>query len=336
MGNQIKDIMLGALNRMSSPFNLTVVRAAELANGHRELKAARQLLQLHAQAAGRECGRSLAGVVFSKDRALQLHALLSSYYEQVSDPAPLTVLYAASTAAHRAAYGQVFEAFKSRQVEAVFEDGSLPFKGQLLLVLDKIKDPRIFFLVDDMVFTRPVKLPDLADYDPRNSVTSLRLGANLKMAYTTQQPQPLPAFREVSTDMLEFDWRQGLLDWAYPLSLDGHIFWAPEIRLLARNLSYRSPNTLETVLQQYAPYFDWRPGLCYKKSRTLNIPANKVQQDNRNLHGQVHQDYLLEQWQRGKQMDHRSLYGFENSSCHQDVEIKLIDRPQETPVKKGK
>ncbi len=323
--------MLKVLNRLSSPFSLALVRAAELANGARELKTARQMLQLHAQAAGEECGRSLAGVVFSKDRALQLHALLSSYYEQVSDPAPLTVLYAASTAGHQAAYGQVFEAFGARPLEAVFEDGTLPFREQLVGILDKTKTARIFFLVDDMLFIRPVELSRLMDFDPRNSIASLRLGTNLKMAYTTQSPQPPPVLREVSVDLLEFDWRQGRLDWAYPLSLDGHIFWAPEIRLLAQNLDHRSPNTFEAALQQYLPYFQWRSGLCYRKSRTLNLPVNRVQQDNQNLHGNIHQDYLLEQWQKGRQMDYRSWYGFENISCHQEVEIKLVERAPATP-----
>jgi hypothetical protein len=331
----MKETMLKFLNGLFHPFRLAVVRAAELADDAREFKVARLLLRLHARAAGKECGRGLEGVVFSKDRALQLHALLSSYYEQVSDPAPLTVLYAASNPEHRAAYGQVFESFKSKKLEAVFEDGRFPFKQQLIHILDGTMSPRVFFLVDDMLFIRPVSFSDLMGFDPRNSVLSLRLGSNLRTAYTTQEPQPLPELKKISGDIVGFDWSRGSLDWAYPLSLDGHIFWAPEMKLLARELDYRSPNLLEIELKRYIPYFNWRPGLCYNKSRTLNLPANRVQQDSRNLHGSVHQDQLLAEWQKGKQMDYRSLYGFENTSCHQDLEIRLTDRPQGGRVIKG-
>jgi len=328
MEKQKKDMLLRLLNRLSSPLRLAVVKSSRLKREAAELETAGALLELHARSAGRECGRSLQGMVFSKDRALQLHGLLGSYFEQVEDPAPLTVLYAASSPAHREAYRQVFEIFKSRPVKAVFEDGSQTFKEKLTGLLDQAPAERVFFLVDDMLFIRPVKTSELLDFDPRNSILSLRLGANLTTSYTTQKSQPLPDLRRLTgSGLLEFDWQRGRLDWAYPLSLDGHLFWAPELRALAKLLDYRSPNTLEDALQLCLPLFRWRPGRCYPQSRTLNIPANRVQQDNQNLHGDVHQDGLLREWQAGKQMDYRALYDFDNVSCHQEVEIRLITRP---------
>lgn|GEM_PF-6805731 len=50
-----------------------------------------------------------AGIVFSKDRALQLHALLSSYSEKVTSPAPLYILYHTSTPRHQKAYAELME-----------------------------------------------------------------------------------------------------------------------------------------------------------------------------------------------------------------------------------
>ena len=41
------------------------------------------------------------GIVFSKDRPLQLHALLCSYSEKVVSPVPLHILYHTSTSAHQ-------------------------------------------------------------------------------------------------------------------------------------------------------------------------------------------------------------------------------------------
>ena len=51
--------------------------------------------------------QGVAGIVVSKDRALQLYSLLSTYRELVTNPAPLTVIYTASTIEHRNAYQEV-------------------------------------------------------------------------------------------------------------------------------------------------------------------------------------------------------------------------------------
>ena len=51
------------------------------------------------------------GIVFSKDRALQLHALLCSYSEKVATPVPLRILYCVSTPEHQKAYDEIMEIF---------------------------------------------------------------------------------------------------------------------------------------------------------------------------------------------------------------------------------
>jgi len=70
------------------------------------------------EGAGLEQG--IVGVVFSKDRALQLYTLLSTYFEHVENPAPLFVIYTASTDAHAKAYAEVKEALKGCSTEVLF------------------------------------------------------------------------------------------------------------------------------------------------------------------------------------------------------------------------
>jgi hypothetical protein len=53
-------------------------------------------------------------IVFSKDRALQLHALLSSYLEKVVSSVPLHILYHTSTPSHQRAYEEVIAIFLNK------------------------------------------------------------------------------------------------------------------------------------------------------------------------------------------------------------------------------
>lgn len=274
-------------------------------------------------------------VIFSMDRALQLHALLSSYFEKVNHPVPVHVLYKASSSAHQKTYDEVFSLFDGRQISAVYQESKDSFKNQFIAILESIRAEKIFFLVDDIVFIEDIDIFDFVKFDARTTVTSLRMGANLKRAYTTQKDQKLPQFiPDVISDMdkLCWLWKSGELDWAYPLSVDGHLFLTREIIVLAKNTRFNSPNTFEGNLQQHVKYFKHRYGICYKKSKIINIPINKVQKDYDNIHGTIHQDYLLDQWNHGMQIDYRALYGFINESAQQEIEITFIKRNDKNGV----
>ena len=51
-----------------------------------------------------------------------------------------------------------------------------------------------------------------------------------------------------------------------------------------------------------------------------------VQQEHANLHGNINQDYLLEQWQKGYQLNYKKLYGFVNESVHQVLPLEMTIR----------
>jgi hypothetical protein len=252
-------------------------------------------------------------IVFSKDRALQLHALISSYLEKVASPVPIHILYQTSTPSHQKAYEEVIEIFSNNKISFIKQDSDNSFRNNLISLLKSVHSEKIFFLVDDVLFIQDFDIKDFVKFDTDKFVPTLRMGLNLKKCYTIQKDQPLPELIPnivKDKDKITWQWDQGVYDWSYPLSLDGHFFSTQEIATMIQLTDFSAPNTLED----------------YRKSKIVNIPCNKVQIENKNLCGNMHQDYLLEQWQNGFQVDCQRLYGFSNVSAHQEISFEFKKR----------
>ena len=268
------------------------------------------------------------GIVFSKDRALQLHALLCSYSEKVVSPVPLHILYYTSTPVHQKAYDEIMKIFSGKFSFARQSSNSL-FKDDLVKLLAQVHAQKVFFLVDDILFIENFDMCDFTKFDTDKTVPSLRMGLNLEKSYTVQKVQPLPELifcAGSDEDKIFWKWNQGVGDWCYPLSVDGHFFPTQEITTMTKLINFSAPNSYEDQLQKFRRFFLFRMGVGYKKSKIVNIPCNKVQRENKNIHGRIHQDFLLEQWLKGYQMDYRSLYGFSNTSAHQEIPFEFIKR----------
>lgn len=270
----------------------------------------------------------VVGVVFSKDRAIQLYALIESYITLVENKCKLYVIYCASNAQHAKAYEEVFSnspdyIIPIRQIRR--ED----FKDLVIECLLIENSEYCFFLVDDNLFIETVDILSFASLSTPYSVPSLRLGANLSRSYTLQRYQALPLFKRFMShaiyeqNFISFKWSEGNLDWSYPLSVDGHVFHRREIIASLKCIEFDSPNRLEEGLQLLRIAFNWRLGICYEKSRLINIPYNRVQSDVDNIYGSIHQDSLLKMWQDGYQIDIKSYQGFVNQSAHQELPLNL-------------
>jgi hypothetical protein len=190
----------------------------------------------------------------------------------------------------------------------------------------RLKDGKIFFLVDDIVFTEMVDYRFLVSLNLSETVFSLRMGEHLDYSYVVASKQPLPATLEVQENCLTWKWRDGSLDWGYPLSVDGHIFTIAEVLLWAKHLNYSSPSSFEDSLQRLRSVYLCKRGMSFRKSRLVNIPANIVQSEVSNFHGEVHQDDLLRQWNEGLAIDHTQFRGWNNNSVHQEAEFQFIRR----------
>jgi len=268
-------------------------------------------------------------VAFSKDRALQLHALITSYLEKVTSPVPIHILYQTSTPSHRKAYEEVIDIFSNKNISFTKQDSDNSFRSNLISLLQSVLSEKIFFLVDDVLFIEDFDIEDFVKLDTDKFVPTLRMGLNLNKCYTLQKDQSLPEFipaKIKDNDKITWQWDQGVYDWSYPLSLDGHFFSSQEIITMIQLIDFSAPNSLEDQLQKFRRFFLFRKGIAYNKSRIVNIPCNKVQNENKNIHGNWHQDFLLEQWQKGYQMDYRQLYGVNNISAHQEISFNFRNR----------
>lgn len=269
-------------------------------------------------------------IVFSRDRALQLHALLSSYVEQAINPAPVHVLYRATNEQHQRAYECLMGMFAESNITFVPQESGSSFRTQLIELISGITTRTVFFLVDDIVFIRPVDIGVFADADTSAEVRSLRLGPHLRRSYMLDQDQPLPPFTSCPhtvTEALCWKWEKGELDWRYPLSVDGHLLGTDEILAMAQVADFQSPNSFEANLQNFNPVFLDRRGMCYREAKIINIPCNRVQTDfAHNRSGGTTPEYLLDMWNKGFQMDYRRLRNHIGGAVHEEVAVHLIPR----------
>ncbi|MBU0663912.1 MAG: hypothetical protein KJ990_05130 [Proteobacteria bacterium] len=315
-------------NNLLRPIKLRVLEAKDLADLQNQN---RNLISLYNTRSRwkNEKGDSLCCIVFSKDRAMQLHAFLTSFREMIQKPVTVHVLYYVSTPNHKRSYDDL-QKLHSKHV-AIFhrQKNNASFQEDLLSLIAGFDDNRIVFFVDDIVATEKINFADLLAFDPDSFVPSLRLGLNIRKNYTVGQNQPLPEFHShmaIDEDKIVWNWHNGFLDWGYPLSIDGNIFSRLEILEMLKLISFSAPNSLEDKLQNFMPLFSERLGVAYKKSRIINIPCNKVQSENRNISGDIHQDELLRKWQDGLSIDLEKIYGYTNISPHEEIGISFVDR----------
>ncbi len=279
-----------------------------------------------------KCGKSGGvGIIFSKDRPIQLSALLSSYFEKVKNPCALHVLYGVSSIEYEDAYARVRSIYSNRDV--TFHNES-DFREDLIALLESIKEEKVFFLVDDMVFIRSLDMDDFLSVDLMDYIPSLRLGMNLERCYTADAKQKRPEMKRygaklVGESRFQWQWEDGIYDWGYPLSVDGNLFKAQEVLVMAKIAVYSAPNSFEKSLQWFMPAFIKRRGVCFERSIVVNIPFNKVQTENDNFSGNVSQEMFLEYWQKGYEIDVDKYYGVDNISAHQELPLYLVKRNDE-------
>lgn len=255
------------------------------------------------------------GVVFSKDRAMQLHALLCSYFAYVKNPVKLYVIYTTSNSRHAESYEELKQLFSNKEVVFINEK---TFKPDLENLLDSIKTARLFFMTDDGLFIDSFDMQEITSFNPLLVIPSLIKGLDLTYCYIQNKNQSLPEFinpqdLSLSSFMKYWEWGKAerFSDWAYPLSLDMTFYNKKEIQTLIKMVSYKGPNSLETALHQnYAPIFLQRKGVCYEKAKYVNIVCNIVNTEHQNRNTGLHStESLLKKWEEGYRIQYENFFG---------------------------
>ncbi len=308
--------------------------------------------------------RKVLGLLFSRDRAMQLDATLRSFYTCCQDPdlLDLAVLYKATTLLHskqyaglQAAYPQVHfisqASFRHDVLDHLYQEpsGPLRFFRRLILSLGHRLGaanrllpfagpiPYGLFLVDDNLFVRRFNLEPVLlslQSDPSALGFSLRLGSNTTFCYPQNRTQSLPPLEAFHSDgeIFRFNWTRADGDFGYPLEVSSSIYRLAELLPVLDRLQFTNPNRMESYLSHKAPLFSTsRPWLlCFGQSVTFCDPINKIHTDYANRAGSdptYTADHLAELYEQGYRIDVNAYLGFIPSGCHQ--EEKLVFALQE-------
>jgi len=261
-------------------------------------------------------------IIFSKNRANQLELFLRSmkfYFKEFSE-STINVLYTYSDDNFKAGYDKLFTIHKDSNIKYIKETDV--FKHHVLLLLNPEILYTVFF-VDDIVFKNPFSLESkqFKLFSMNNDILtlSLRLHPNLTYCYAAGFRISPPSF----DSNLLFKWYGQQGDYGYPMSLDGHFFRTNDILPIIKVISFNNPNSFESILSNYP--LNRSKMICFEESIIINNPINKVQNFNNNFHGNISAEFLNDKFLDNYIIDLYDFKGLKNISCHQEIEIRLIN-----------
>lgn len=303
------------------------------------------------------------GVIFSRDRAMQLDAALASFSSHCAEAGsiPIDVLYAASSPAFARQYEVLEKRWRSglrlrfhRErdfradllgilgAEQQVSRGFLRHPSHLLGILPrggrspretKGTAPCVLFLVDDNIFCRPfsvVPATRALDARPQAIGFSLRLGLNTTYCYALDSQQRVPQLAAIGDGVFAFDWTSAECDFGYPLEVSSSIYRGPQVARVLDGLRFSNPSTLEGSLAEGARRSWARRSpelLCFEQSVTFCNAVNKVQTvcDNRaGEEDELSARELAKRFDAGLRIDTRAFAGFTPNACHCDVRFSFV------------
>jgi len=266
-------------------------------------------------------------IIFSKDRAMQLDLLLQSILLNFNvEDYKLNILYKASNDEYNRGYNLIrdlYPQFSYKKEES--------FKEDLLSLFDEYKYTT--FLTDDDIMYRSFKLNNDELHNifmlTNANCFSLRLGLNTRHCYTMQRLNDLKNFKThnfyYDTDLIEpvISWKvgDGTNDYAYPMSVDGHIFKTDYIKNLCEVLEYTNPNLFEAMLSNFSK--SEMIISSYNQNKLVNSPINRVQNTFHNLSGIKYKysaEDLNEMFLDDVCFDFNKMKFNEITGCHQEIQ----------------
>lgn len=266
------------------------------------------------------------GIIFSKDRAMQLDCTLRSFFKHCKDPdeVRLAILYKTSTPADEDQY----RTLKRKYGTVVFlaEDD---FKANLLSLLRGRSS--ILFLVDDNIFVSEFFVKDIKECLHRHPDAlgfSLRLGKNTTYCYMADKYQSLPSFLPIEKSVLKYVWTTAELDFAYPLELSSSFYRVADILPFFERVDFKNPNTLESAMDTNKSSFAQTKSslLCFERSVAFCNPINMVQTMWTNRAGKgarYSAEKLSELFSQGYRIEAVRFTGFIPRSCHQEADFEF-------------
>lgn len=219
----------------------------------------------------------IPAVIFSRNRAMQLDALLDSLATNAPGEFEPYVLFRADTFEYDKAYSRLQYIQPAEWIREV------NFADQLTRLIADVEGPVAFYVDDDILY-RPIPgVPDMRELWAEHwACFSLRLGTNTTYCYPHQRDQRVPG--SGNAPMMSWPWREYEGDFSYPASLDGGIFQSDLIRAFLQMThpdprfdKMSNPNQFEDYLASRFVAFH-KPAMMasFAHSALVGIPANRV------------------------------------------------------------
>lgn len=278
-------------------------------------------------------------IIFSKDRPLQLQALLESIELYVTGLSEVAVLCAASAPRFHHAYEQLSQKFP--HVRWVYQDPEKQrsdFNALLQNIFNHMRSSYLMFAVDDMIIINTIDLTQCVNMLQKTHAYGcyLRLGRNTNYCYANSAPMRVPQLQHVAGEFYSWQLRTGDKCWGYPHTVDMTLYSRTTVEEAIRMFGHSSPNLFEAhwSSKSVPPHAQ---ALCYATSRVINIPLNLVQKDfthNHCAHRYGVED-LLNLFVQGWRINVEALHKISNNSPHFDIDpplTKTILQPKVVPV----
>ena len=270
-------------------------------------------------------GSDVGSIIFSKDRAMQLHAFLGSYLDNVSNRGKLDVLYKVTDERHARSYEELKHIFSDEDI-VLHEESD--FRTQLIDLCEQSLADKIIFYVDDMLFTHKVDYDAVRKIDTSRYILALTRGKDLTHSVVLQKQVSIPEFYERvhGFECFRWDYSSEVSDWTFPLGVSGFMFGRNETSAMLKSIAFKAPNSLESSMQFFVPFFSGRYGLCTEQAVCVCVHANLVQSEWTNHSIETFSiDELLGLWDAGKMIDRQALYGKPLTSV-QEASYTFVDR----------
>ncbi len=282
--------------------------------------------------------KKISVVIWSHDRAMQLHSLISSLAKFTNPLFQLNVIWSFSNHEFGEGYELCFNHLDEQDIPIVSEYKGDEFeKYSKLFLSDKNNQSEFVSLMcDDNILFRPCMINDdnineiFEAWDDNILCFSPRLGLNtiLQNCYNGQYQPPLKNYIELNNDMIAWDYQKipPTLNYGYVYSTDGHIYRRNELWEIVKNLSFSNTSALEGGLYTYASKQTKSLLASHKHSVQVNLPINQILQQSAATYGHFHpysKEELNKLFLQGKTIDLHNM-NFDNIiACHQELELKF-------------
>ena len=258
-------------------------------------------------------------IIFSKNRPLQLEALLSSIDYNAPKFDRIVVIYV-SDEQYESGYKRLIDTWR------INWHRQTGFKQD---VLANIPDEgTTTFFVDDDIFYRKFegKLPWDILKEQRNVFRySFRLGKNINHSFTQGKDVFLPDISRTSDAMFfEMSATQDTDEFSYQFSLDGDCFKNEDIKWFMEKKEFDCPNEFEAEMTQIRLFLKpFARSAMPEKSFVVNVPHNKVQTWSGTTSMGGTQEELMDIFNQGKHIDWMNMDFSNVNSPHVPLNYKF-------------